>query len=141
MNLIVDYYYKSVSSIPDNKNSYVYYYLANFNDEFLNKPLITYTPSEIKNEETDDGYYNDELRSHYSSISSVPKYEPEEDFTEIDEYYRNLELEEEMNKNKINDDIYNDDYYDDYNYDDYYDDYFDDYNNEDIDYNDDYEYN
>jgi len=138
MNLIVDYYYNSVNSIPNDKNSYIYYYLANFKDEFLNKPLITYTPSEIKNEEIDDGYYNDELRSHYKSIATIPKPEQEEDFTEIDEYYRNLELEEEMNKNKINDDIYNDDYYDDYNYDDYNDDIYNDDYNEDNDYNDDY---
>ncbi len=143
MNLIVDYYYNSnsTSNKTNSKNIYISYYLSNFKDEFLNKPLLTYPHIENKNEdEIDDGYYDDDMRSHYKSIATIPQPKPEEDFTEIDEYYRNLEYEEELNKNNKNMNENDYDEYDEYDYD--YDEYEYDYGNNDIEYenNDDYEY-
>jgi len=116
MNILIDTYLKF-----DKKNrfDYYYYYLRNYRDEFMDKPLIVY---ERKKDEF--AGFDDDIKDHYKFMITKNPVE-EIDYDELDRKYleneRLKEEEKEYEKLIIDDE---DDYYDDeeeyYEDDDYY---------------------
>jgi len=121
MDFLINYY-ATINSLKKNKYDYYYYYLNNYKDDYLNKPLLKYEPVvEIK----DDDLYDD-VKDHYKFITTPNPPKEVIDYDELDEKYY-LEEEEknnlEENNNYFDDDYYEDDYYEDeYDYENDYDD-------------------
>lgn len=125
MNILIDAYLKFNKK---NRFDYQYYYLNNYKDDYMNKPLITY---EIK-----DKYYTndeDDIDDHYKLMFIKNPKKKIIDYEELDRKYIEEEIKKEEEKEYENiNDFDEDDYYEDEeliiednNYDDeeYYDDY------------------
>jgi hypothetical protein len=130
MNILIDTYIKFEKK---NKFDYLYYYLNNYKDKFLDKPLINYEYN--KHSIVDD---DDDIDDHYKLMFIKNPEKKIIDYDELDKLYVEEELRKEEEKEyeklcDLNDDeyYYDDDeceYYEDNNiYDDeeyYYDEYY-----------------
>jgi hypothetical protein len=130
MNILIDTYIKFEKK---NKFDYLYYYLNNYKDKFLDKPLINYEYN--KHSIIDD---DDDIDDHYKLMFIKNPEKKIIDYDELDKLYVEEELRKEEEKEyeklcDLNDDeyYYEDDdceYYEDNNiYDDeeyYYDEYY-----------------
>jgi len=130
MNILIDTYIKFEKK---NKFDYLYYYLNNYKDKFLDKPLINYEYN--KHSIVDD---DDDIDDHYKLMFIKNPEKKIIDYDELDKLYVEEELRKEEEKEyeklcDLNDDeyYYEDDdceYYEDNNiYDDeeyYYDEYY-----------------
>jgi len=127
MNVLIDTYLKLEKK---NKFDYYYYYLSNFKDDYMNKPLLVY---DFDKKDEFEGY-DDDVKDHYKFMITK---NPEEviDYDELDRKFLEEEQarEDEKEFDKIIDlDEEEEDYYDDsddYYYEDYddYEEYYDDY--------------
>ena len=116
MNVLIDTYLKNEKK---NKFDYYYYYLSNFKDKYMEKPLLKFDKiCEFKDEF--EGF-DDDVKDHYKFIRTKKEKEPEPDYDEIDKKY----YEEQMEKDE---EVVEDFDYDSYDYDSY-------------DYDSDYDYN
>jgi hypothetical protein len=128
MNILIDTYIKFEKK---NKFDYLYYYLNNYKDKFLDKPLINY-------EYNKHSIIDDDIDDHYKLMFIKNPEKKIIDYDELDKLYIEEELRKEEEKEyeklcDLNDDeyYYDDDdceYYEDNNiYDDeeyYYDEYY-----------------
>ena len=104
MKFLINYYVqdKNLNNITVLRN----YYIKNYKDDYLNKPLISSVQEfkDIDNEEKRD----DDVEEHYKYMLCVPPPEPIINYDELDKKY----YEEQKNA-----EIYISDYDDDYDYD------------------------
>lgn len=126
MNVLIDTYLKLEKK---NKFDYYYYYLSNFKDDYMNKPLLVYDFD--KKDEFES--YDDDIKDHYKFMITKNPVE-EIDYDELDRKFLDEEQarEDEKEFDKIVDleEEEEDDYdeIDDYYYEDYddYEEYYDD---------------
>jgi len=126
MNVLIDTYLKLEKK---NKFDYYYYYLSNFKDDYMNKPLLVY---DFDKKDEFEGY-DDDIKDHYKFMITKNPVE-EIDYDELDrkfleeeqaredekEFDKIVDLEEdEEDDYDENDDYYYEDYDD---YEEYYDD-------------------
>ena len=133
MNVLIDVYINSVNKNFKNKWNYYYYYLNNYIDKYLDKELIRY--NELNNSDIDiTEDFDDDVRDHYRFMITKNPVEPPIDYYEIDKKFYEEELLKQKEQEELAENKYYDEYDDEYDYD-YYDeyDYYDDYNNDDYD--------
>lgn len=132
MNLLIDIYMNSIDK-KINKYDYYNYYLANYNDKYLDRELIANCKKDLDTYDITQDFDSD-VRDHYRFMITKNPSEPVIDYDEIDERFYEEELLKEKEKEEMTEIKSYDDYDDDYDYD-YYDDYYDDYdyNNDDFD--------
>lgn len=127
MNVLIDTYLKLEKK---NKFDYYYYYLSNFKDDYMNKPLLVY---DFDKKDEFEGY-DDDIKDHYKFMITK---NPEEviDYDELDrkfleeeqaredekEFDKIVDLDEDEEEDYDDDDYYYEDYDD---YEEYYDDYY-----------------
>lgn len=105
MNVLIDTYLKNEKK---NKFDYYYYYLSNFKDRFMEKPLLTFDKIHEFKDEFEG--FDDDVKDHYHFITTKKEKEPEPDYEEIDKKF----YEEEMEKDE---ELIEDLDYDSYDYD------------------------
>ncbi len=129
MNVLINSYLYDKNK---NKFDYIHYYMSNYKDNYLDKPLIS-----NKVEFKDEPDYDRDVIDHYKFITTRGPKEPEIDYDELDKKF----YEEEYNKQKEKEEIelYDDNFYDDFDdyddydydlgdYDEYVEDFYDEYN-------------
>ena len=119
MNILIDTYLKY-----NNKNKFdcVYYYLNNYKDDYMDKPLINYEFN--KHIISNDDNIDDDIDDHYKLMFIKNPEKKIIDYDELDRQYLEEELKKEEEKEYDN---YND--FDDYDYYEDEEDYYEDINN------------
>jgi len=107
MNVLIDTY---LYINKKNKFDLKYYYLNNFKDVYMNKPLITYDfkDNKINNDENDD-----DIDDHYKLMFIKNPEKEVINYDEIDNKYREEELKKEEEEYYNSYDLYEEDDYDD----------------------------
>jgi hypothetical protein len=109
MNVLIDTYLKH----DKNKFNYYYYYLNNYKDKYMDKPLLTYDYHNFKEE---DEY--EDIDDHYKLMFIKNPEKPVIDYEELDKKYMEEELRKQEEKNEY-EEIFDEDEYDEDEDDDY----------------------